>query len=59
VTAPEIDAAGELAADRLVAERLQDRLRRDHQTAAALRAYLLSMGADAPVDAEAGAADAH
>jgi hypothetical protein len=34
--------ADDLAADRHVAEELQDRLRREEQTAAALRAYLIS-----------------
>ena len=32
----------DLAADRQVAEELQDRLRREQQTAAAIRAYLIS-----------------
>ncbi|MDX6197072.1 MAG: hypothetical protein QOJ79_223 [Actinomycetota bacterium] len=37
----------DLATDRQVAEELQDRLRREQQTAAAIRAYLIS-GRDLP-----------
>ena len=42
MTTPETAQADDLAADRQVAEELQDRLRREQQTAAAIRAYLIS-----------------
>ena len=41
MTTPEPALEDDLAADRQVAEELQDRLRRERQTAAAIRAYLL------------------
>ena len=41
MTTPEQALDDELAADRAVAEELQDRLRREQQTAAAIRAYLI------------------
>jgi hypothetical protein len=42
VTSTVPDPTDELAHDRKVAEELQDRLRREQQTAAALRAFLLA-----------------
>ncbi|MDT7572057.1 MAG: hypothetical protein QOE05_2231 [Actinomycetota bacterium] len=42
MTTPQTTLEDDLAADRQVAEELQDRLRREEQTAAALRAYLIS-----------------
>jgi hypothetical protein len=42
VPTPEQFFDHDLAADRRIAEELQDRLRRDRQTAAAICAYLLS-----------------
>jgi hypothetical protein len=42
MTTPEPALDDDLAADQQVAEELQDRLRRERQTAAAIRAYLIS-----------------
>jgi hypothetical protein len=44
VTTPEHALDDELGTDLRVAEELQDRLLREQQTAAALRAYLLGKG---------------
>jgi hypothetical protein len=42
MTTPDYALEDTLAADRQIAEELQDRLRREQQTAAAIRAYLVS-----------------
>ena len=42
MTTPDKALEDDLAADRQAAEELQDRLRREQQTAAAIRAYLIS-----------------
>jgi hypothetical protein len=42
MTTPDHALEDDLAADRKVAEEVQDRLRREQQTAAAIRAYLIS-----------------